>query len=118
MPQKLNSGGWVAGSEFKVWRENRDENSRGMNWTIANPDELKVHSQDMDFVIAWQRFLVAVFTFVAVYQDSTLTLPEQDVRHTRKMEDAVISHNCIGTIVADFETLLEFIGSGVRSTGR
>jgi hypothetical protein len=39
-------------------------------------------------------------------------------RNTSKIESPMIASECPGTIVADFEALMDFIAGGVRSTGK
>ncbi len=45
-------------------------------------------------------------------------MPTSTSRSTDKIESTVISGDCPGTIVADFEALMDFVADGVRSTGK
>ena len=45
-------------------------------------------------------------------------MPTRTSPNTSKIESAVIAGDSPGTIVADFEALMDFIASGVRSTGK
>ena len=45
-------------------------------------------------------------------------MPTRTSRSTNKIESSVIAGDCPGTIVADFEALMDFVASGVRSTGK
>ena len=45
-------------------------------------------------------------------------MPITNSHSTDKIESTVIAGDCPGSIVTDFEALMDFIGSGVRSTGK